>query len=126
MTTVDKYADPSISQVRRATRRERHNFPCPKCGSRSTATVDTRPTAKGVRRRRHCFDCNWRFSTHEVTVALHDEHIVAEALRRFAKEAESLADRMRVAARRATDVQPWNGSQPPYTPPGRAKPDGVV
>jgi len=39
-------------------------FKCPKCGG-GTHTRDSRSTAYGVRRRRKCDDCEYRFSTHE-------------------------------------------------------------
>ncbi|WP_186306999.1 hypothetical protein [Mesorhizobium amorphae] len=38
---------------------------CPACGKRKLITVDTRPTAGGIRRRKKCNTCDFRFSTVE-------------------------------------------------------------
>lgn len=40
---------------------------CPKCGG-ETSVVDSRPYLDGVRRRRECKECEYRFSTLEYTV----------------------------------------------------------
>lgn len=43
---------------------------CPKCLSKNTGVIDSRPVAKGrsTRRRRACFKCKHRWSTIEVNV----------------------------------------------------------
>ena len=38
---------------------------CPSCGKRKLITVDTRPTRGGIRRRKECNQCRFRFSTVE-------------------------------------------------------------
>lgn len=38
---------------------------CPSCGKRKLATVDSRPTFGGIRRRKECNQCGSRFSTVE-------------------------------------------------------------
>lgn len=38
---------------------------CPSCGKRKLLTVDTRPTRGGIRRRKQCNQCRFRFSTIE-------------------------------------------------------------
>ena len=40
---------------------------CPKCDSRSTYVIETRPDINGEnRRRRRCESCKWRFTTYEI------------------------------------------------------------
>jgi hypothetical protein len=41
---------------------------CPKCGTLKGATVDSRPQAGIVRRRRQCGGCQHRFTTYETLV----------------------------------------------------------
>ena len=43
------------------------NEQCPNCGSVNWKVIDSRPTEKGRRRRKHCLDCNHRWSTIEYT-----------------------------------------------------------
>ncbi|WP_371818637.1 hypothetical protein [Aminobacter sp. MDW-2] len=38
---------------------------CPSCGKRKLATVDSRPTRGGIRRRKVCNVCAYRFTTIE-------------------------------------------------------------
>lgn len=39
---------------------------CPKCESDNTGVIDSRAAANNtIRRRRHCFDCSFRFTTYE-------------------------------------------------------------
>lgn len=38
---------------------------CPKCQSPDLRTLETRPTDSGVRRRRECETCDYRFTTVE-------------------------------------------------------------
>jgi transcriptional regulator NrdR family protein len=43
---------------------------CPACGKRKLITCDSRPTFGGIRRRKECNACGYRFSTVEkVTVS---------------------------------------------------------
>lgn len=44
---------------------------CPKCKHRETQVVDSRDTHEGVRRRRECLACKYRFTTYERTEAPH-------------------------------------------------------
>lgn len=39
---------------------------CDKCGHSETKVSDTRPCAEGIRRRRTCCECNYRFTTYEI------------------------------------------------------------
>ena len=41
---------------------------CPQCGTKSSL-IETRPNSKGVRRRRQCPHCDYRFKTQEVDIA---------------------------------------------------------
>lgn len=45
-------------------------FACPACSNRRVRCIDTRPLNDytSIRRRRICFDCGHRFTTHEVIV----------------------------------------------------------
>ena len=43
-------------------------FICTYCGSKEIQTIETRPTAYGVRRRRICSGCGMRFTTAETRV----------------------------------------------------------
>ncbi|HSI20259.1 MAG TPA: transcriptional regulator NrdR [Verrucomicrobiae bacterium] len=38
---------------------------CPKCKNRDTQVVDSREVHDGVRRRRECLDCKYRYTTYE-------------------------------------------------------------
>lgn len=38
---------------------------CPSCGKQGHRTIDSRPTLGGIRRRRECMSCEFRFSTLE-------------------------------------------------------------
>lgn len=38
---------------------------CPPCGKRKLTTVDSRPTRGGIRRRKACNQCGFRFTTIE-------------------------------------------------------------
>lgn len=40
---------------------------CPKCNQRDTQVVDSREVHDGVRRRRECLQCKYRFTTYERT-----------------------------------------------------------
>jgi transcriptional regulator NrdR family protein len=40
---------------------------CPTCDSTETRVVDSRHTATGIRRRRECESCDYRFTTYELT-----------------------------------------------------------
>jgi transcriptional repressor NrdR len=40
---------------------------CPTCNSTETRVVDSRHTATGIRRRRQCESCDYRFTTYELT-----------------------------------------------------------
>ena len=53
---------------------------CPKCDSRSTYVIETRPDINGEnRRRRKCENCKWRFTTYEVHKHnVLDEHEIAK------------------------------------------------
>lgn len=42
-----------------------HGLHCPKCQSPDLRTLETRPTASGVKRRRECETCRHRFTTVE-------------------------------------------------------------
>lgn len=42
-----------------------HGLLCPKCQSPDLRTLETRPTASGVKRRRECETCEHRFTTVE-------------------------------------------------------------
>lgn len=42
--------------------------PCPACGCGNSSTTDSRPSPRGVRRRRCCTDCGERFTTYELHV----------------------------------------------------------
>ncbi len=42
-------------------------IPCPSCGSTKARVMDTRQSAKTVRRRRLCLSCDERWTTYEVT-----------------------------------------------------------
>ena len=41
---------------------------CPKCGSYQVGVIDTKPKPSGIRRRRKCQDCGYRFTTMEVNM----------------------------------------------------------
>lgn len=43
---------------------------CPACGKRKLLTVDSRPTAGGIRRRKACNACGFRFTTVETIAKL--------------------------------------------------------
>jgi transposase-like protein len=45
---------------------------CPQCGG-DTGVIDTRPYLDGVRRRRECQACGYRYSTLEYSVAYIEE-----------------------------------------------------
>ena len=46
---------------------------CPSCGHTSSSVVDSRPQSSGeVRRRRICDECEYKWSSMEITVATHD------------------------------------------------------
>lgn len=48
--------------------REALGLACPHCGHKAEfKTVETRPSFDSVRRRRECFKCSERFTTHEHT-----------------------------------------------------------
>lgn len=40
-------------------------LPCPKCGHMKSYVVDTREFVGGIRRRRECEECEYRFTTYE-------------------------------------------------------------
>jgi transcriptional repressor NrdR len=44
---------------------------CPKCNGRETQVVDSREVLDGVRRRRECLTCKYRFTTYERIEAPH-------------------------------------------------------
>ena len=41
------------------------SFPCPRCSDGGTVVKDSRPDIDGIRRRRECVQCNFRFNTIE-------------------------------------------------------------
>jgi hypothetical protein len=41
------------------------SIPCPLCGSGLSSVLDSRPSHSGVRRRRQCQKCSYRFTTYE-------------------------------------------------------------
>ena len=45
---------------------------CPRCAGKSSSVVDSRPNEVGIRRRRSCKDCGFRWSTMELPVADHE------------------------------------------------------
>ena len=47
---------------------------CPECGSEHTEVTDTRPARYGIRRRRECKDCFYRFSTVEILKVYQDRY----------------------------------------------------
>lgn len=52
---------------------------CPKCNSRNIKCVDSRSYDSGVKRRKKCFDCDYRWNTVEVTDFRHRELLGKEA-----------------------------------------------
>lgn len=47
---------------------------CPSCGHSSSSVVDSRPQPSGeVRRRRVCDECEFKWSSMEITVATHEK-----------------------------------------------------
>lgn len=46
---------------------------CPKCKSENVYCKDTRKDADSIKRRKHCVDCGYRFSTIEITAATWQE-----------------------------------------------------
>lgn len=38
---------------------------CPECMSPKLGVLESRPSHQGIRRRRHCLKCDFRFTTHE-------------------------------------------------------------
>ena len=76
---------------------------CPKCDSRSTFVLETRPDINGEnRRRRECQDCKWRFTTYEVHSynLLDDDKIKKhkEGLMKSLVDAESLLEKIKAQA----------------------------
>tara|TARA_R100001443_G_scaffold46044_1_gene59044 strand:+ start:246 stop:494 length:249 start_codon:yes stop_codon:yes gene_type:complete len=76
---------------------------CPKCDSRSTYVIETRPDLNGEkRRRRECQDCKWRFTTYEVHSynLLDDDKIKKhkEGLMKSLVDAESLLEKIKAQA----------------------------
>ena len=60
---------------------------CPKCKSKSTFVLETRPDLNGEkRRRRECQDCKWRFTTYEV----HSYNLLDDE--KFEKDKKKLTD----------------------------------
>lgn len=51
---------------------------CPKCNSRNIKCVDSKPFDSTVRRRKKCFDCDYRWNTVEITVDRHSELLKKE------------------------------------------------
>lgn len=43
-------------------------MPCPTCGGERAAITDSRPSPRGIRRRRCCSSCGERFTTYELHV----------------------------------------------------------
>lgn len=60
MTIAYKKAPPS-----RHTKRREGSFCCPSCQGVITTVLDSRPTDRGIRRRRVCGECDCRFTTTE-------------------------------------------------------------
>ena len=51
---------------------------CPRCNSRNIKCVDSRPNDFTVKRRKKCFDCDYRWNTLEITVDRHRELLTKE------------------------------------------------
>lgn len=74
---------------------------CPNCGSENTRVIDSRPAESGqaIRRRRHCENCEGRFTTYErsepqLMVRKRDGHLEAFSRTKLvAGMSASLADR---------------------------------
>lgn len=49
----------------RPTRYSTYHMICPKCRDCGTQVVDTRDSTEGIRRRRECLTCKFRFTTYE-------------------------------------------------------------
>lgn len=44
---------------------------CPKCQKFDTQVIDTRDSNDGIRRRRECLECKYRFTTYERSESIH-------------------------------------------------------
>jgi transcriptional repressor NrdR len=62
-------------------------YTCPQCGE-PTSVSDTRAWEKGIRRRRRCLRCQYRFTTYEYEAKPNDRLIARklEALAKYIQE----------------------------------------
>ncbi len=72
---------------------------CPRCGHPDSKVLDTRTSGSGIRRRRQCLACGFRFTTHE-RVERKLPLVVKKDGRRVAYERDKVLDGLRVACRK--------------------------
>lgn len=68
------------------------SFPCPDCGHKRTDVKDSRPSVRGIHRRRRCPICGFRFSTIEAQLG---QRRLGVLTNRLLRELPSLADDLR-------------------------------
>lgn len=62
---------------------------CPKCGARMSVT-DSRSSEYGIRRRRKCCQCGYRFTTYEISSAQKAKYERSE--KQYAKLKQKITD----------------------------------
>ena len=65
---------------------------CPQCGGAESAVTDSRPAKGGVRRRRKCLGCEFRFTTYEMLVGGRDNSALAQLRRELRDVLERLTE----------------------------------
>ena len=45
---------------------------CPRCNSYNISCINSRPTGQKIRRRKKCLDCDYRFTTYEISSGEYD------------------------------------------------------
>ena len=81
-------------------------YECPNCGGSHSMVTDSRPSRKGVRRRRCCQGCHARWTTFEASIdigRITDEYITK--LLKNADALEEMARNLRVAVDLIRDTQ---------------------
>ena len=63
---------------------------CPICGGAESIVTDSRPSKGGVRRRRECRGCEFRFTTYEMLVGARDN----SALEQLRRELRNVLERL--------------------------------
>ena len=88
---------------------------CPRCGDDGSEVKDSRPSAIGIRRRRHCVGCGARYTTHETVTCAGSMTLLAWSAQNLAALYQSIPDQItrnaitrivRIAAEADPDAEP--------------------